>query len=434
MSHASIESGSGSHYLRFQELLKKLQDLIAAGEGDSPAADTVRDEMDSLWPQLTDDKRRRLRGLSADLYALSCAEIPRPVPTQKARDELPRRIREAFEGERFDEVLELLRFHPEFLPEHAVAYLRGRCWLQLDDFLPAVWFFDLAAALAPDHPSYAAMALNALVMAGQLDDAVERAHRAAFDSSSSSVLRMIAAQALFTAAKRVSTEKARTLYERVIETVTAALARQSPTDQLVNLPGLRSAGRLCRAMAHERLGNAGEASQEYDALLNDDPTDARSWLIAGLFELGRDRERADERFKEAIRLGTSTPWPYLFLAHSRLLARDYKSVVELAQHGLNLAQTNSERAILFEWLGIAQTELSAPVDLVRYLFDAAVTLDPLNMNIRKNCDAFELAISTGNSASSAAFASPPMPDIERAREALDNEQSKSSVMAQGLAA
>jgi hypothetical protein len=76
MSHASTESSSSSHYFRFQELLKKLQDLMAAGEGDSPAADSVRDEMDALWPQLTEDEGRRLRGLSADLYALKrCPEI-----------------------------------------------------------------------------------------------------------------------------------------------------------------------------------------------------------------------------------------------------------------------------------------------------------------------------------------------------------------------
>jgi tetratricopeptide (TPR) repeat protein len=434
MSHASTESSSSSHYFRFQELLKKLQDLMAAGEGDSPAGDSVRDEMDALWPQLTEEEGRRLRGLSADLYALSGEEIPRTTTSQKTRDELPLRIKEAFEGERFDEVLDLLRFRPEFLPGHAVAYLRGRCWLELDDFLPAAWFFDLAASLEPGHPSYAAMALNALTMGGRFDEAVERAHRAAADSSSSSVLLMTAAQALFTAAKHVSEEKARTLYERVIETVTAALARQSPTDRLVNLPGLRSAGRLCRAMAHERLGNVGEAGREYDGLLKDDPTDTRSWLIAGLFDLGRDPRRADERFEQAIRGGTSSPWPYLFLGHSCLLARDYKRVVELAQHGLNFAQTNSERAILFEWLGIAQAELSAPVDLVKYLFDAAVTLDPVNMNIRRNREAFEQAIGAGALASSAAFDSPPMPDIDQAREAVEAQQARSSVAAMGLAA
>ena len=107
---------------------------MAAGEGDSPAGDSVRDEMDALWPKLTEDEGRRLRGLSADLYALSGEEIPRTTTSQKTRDELPLRIRDALEGERFDEVLELLRLRPEFLPGHAVAYLRGRCWLELGSF------------------------------------------------------------------------------------------------------------------------------------------------------------------------------------------------------------------------------------------------------------------------------------------------------------
>ena len=55
----------------YGQLLLRLHDLIAKGQGDELGADAVRDEMDGPLHALTEAEQERLGGLSEDLYALA---------------------------------------------------------------------------------------------------------------------------------------------------------------------------------------------------------------------------------------------------------------------------------------------------------------------------------------------------------------------------
>ena len=57
-----------SQFAAHERLLHRLHALIVAGEGDSEAADALRDEMSATWHLLTDEQRAALRELSAQLY------------------------------------------------------------------------------------------------------------------------------------------------------------------------------------------------------------------------------------------------------------------------------------------------------------------------------------------------------------------------------
>jgi hypothetical protein len=50
--------------------LIRLDELMAAGRGDSTEADTLRDEMDHTWYEMSSDELDVARQLSADLYTL----------------------------------------------------------------------------------------------------------------------------------------------------------------------------------------------------------------------------------------------------------------------------------------------------------------------------------------------------------------------------
>ena len=76
----SIISQPSTDYLECTRRLRRLHDLIRSGDGDSEAADQLRDEMDGLWNRMTPEERKLSRDLSADLHSLG-----KPMPD---RDQL----------------------------------------------------------------------------------------------------------------------------------------------------------------------------------------------------------------------------------------------------------------------------------------------------------------------------------------------------------
>ncbi len=56
--------------LTYARLLRESHDLIARSLGDSPEAEVLAEQMDEPWYAMTAEEQRRMRGLSADLYAL----------------------------------------------------------------------------------------------------------------------------------------------------------------------------------------------------------------------------------------------------------------------------------------------------------------------------------------------------------------------------
>src|SRR4051812_9948198 len=57
--------------------LRELHRLAVAGRQDSPEADAVRDATDVPWQALTEVEKKRLSGLSEDLYSIT--DPPRPL-------------------------------------------------------------------------------------------------------------------------------------------------------------------------------------------------------------------------------------------------------------------------------------------------------------------------------------------------------------------
>src|SRR5271166_6101821 len=58
-------------YLATVRGLRELHELTATGRLDSPEADAVRDATDAPWRALTEEEKRRISGLSEDLYSIT---------------------------------------------------------------------------------------------------------------------------------------------------------------------------------------------------------------------------------------------------------------------------------------------------------------------------------------------------------------------------
>ena len=76
VSHGSSAINTSSNYLAIVRGLRELHQLRPAGREDSAEADAVRDATDTAWEGLTKVEKKRLSGLSEDLYSVSDPERP----------------------------------------------------------------------------------------------------------------------------------------------------------------------------------------------------------------------------------------------------------------------------------------------------------------------------------------------------------------------
>lgn len=167
------EFTANPHFEEYERLLIELHLLIAAEEGDTDLADEVRDRMDGPWRNLSDAERRRLDGLSADLYMLQGDEVYTHVESPARVQLLGIQAREAQETGDWDRVLRLLRTRPASAPRAAVAKQRCRAYSALGQWRPAALFAQYALTLDPSNRFTRYELLFALAQAGMLERGLE---------------------------------------------------------------------------------------------------------------------------------------------------------------------------------------------------------------------------------------------------------------------
>jgi len=105
-------------YVEYVHQLLELHDLIARGELESEKADQLREEMDVNWYALSADEMERAGIISADLDMLVNDEVFRTVPPeQRTQEWFAPRFTDAWENQRWDDALALLRAGPPYLFE-----------------------------------------------------------------------------------------------------------------------------------------------------------------------------------------------------------------------------------------------------------------------------------------------------------------------------
>lgn len=164
-------------YREYQQLLVELHRMIADGRNQSPEAAKLRQRMERVEANLSEDEIVRLNALSADLSMIHDREIPEPeVSSRISRDDIPRRMKLTFEQRKWEDVLELLRADVSQLwPAAQIAYVRSRAYEGLGELAPAIAFMDEAARRAPKNANYRALALRLLWEDNQYQEAFLRA-------------------------------------------------------------------------------------------------------------------------------------------------------------------------------------------------------------------------------------------------------------------
>ena len=152
-------------------LLLVLHDLIAQGKGDDLEADQVRDQMEAPWCGMTDSQQELVNGLSADLYTIGGERERHGEPTGEATHGFERAVQHG----NWDEALRLVRLAETTLPPDEVAFVRGICWMHLNQPSVAMRFFDEVERHRTLSDSQLILVLTCLMQGGRFAEAADRA-------------------------------------------------------------------------------------------------------------------------------------------------------------------------------------------------------------------------------------------------------------------
>jgi tetratricopeptide (TPR) repeat protein len=256
----------------YEQLLLRVHELIAAGEGDSEEADELRERMDAPWHRLTEAEQTRLRGLSGDLYLISGTEIPdEPFPVRFKPEAWVEQLQEARDWNDWGTVLGLVRRRPASIFLESAALLRAQAYDALGHPNAGLAFLDFAYRANKADPAYRAVRMLMASNAGRLAEAVADAERALQGREKDiSVLVAAADVLLMYASTREPAAKIETL-RRTLEVVRPALSRTATAG--ATPMSLIACAHLIRTAALWELGETADALTALDAAIDADPGD-----------------------------------------------------------------------------------------------------------------------------------------------------------------
>lgn len=369
----------------YEAALVRLQQTIAESGLDAPAADDARAEIERLWPKLGEDERTLVQDLGGDLDMIDGTEIA--LESANPRDVLAR-VGKAWDRKdrQSDEVLSLLRFVPDQLPQEKLAYVRARAWSHLGFHRAALCFFDFASARQPGVPAFRVMALNELTVLGDFEELGRRAKTEILRPDTPVLTQLAALRALYWVTMRDpamagdngKADLLRDLAARFEEALRDPSAHARPGHESSVVGSLVVLGFI-----YQRLGDRARTSDAYGRALAIKPSDESALVARGLLVAASDPAAASADFEAAIALNTRLWWPYAHVALTQLEEGRYADTLSTTQRGLSLPIAETLRANFYELAGLAAYHLN-DVAAARQLLEAARVLAPFNERIAAN--------------------------------------------------
>lgn len=383
-------------FLKYVRLLNDLHTAIREGKDESTEGGNIRDQMDEPGSRLSPDEIAGVHGISADFYS-----VTDPLPTRilqrtaDVNDDVAEALR-ARAAKDFNRALEILRRRAEYLEPAALAFQRGRTWMEAGEPTIATLFLERASELLPSNPNYPAVALHAL-LAADPQRARQRARDILQNSDSEPPrLVLIACQILFFEARESAREDAKAALSALVTAIRNAMARMVISGEAQILPSLFHQAFALLGLCFERLGDPTEALKCYNQGLTLDPGDPLLLMVRGMLLYAQDSLAAVRDFEHAIQRGSSLVWPYYFLSHHFLLSMSYRECLRTSTEGLQREASDGVRADLYEWIAISHASLGAPKQVVEASFQSALGLAPSNERIGANYELYERSHSASN--------------------------------------
>jgi tetratricopeptide (TPR) repeat protein len=359
---------------RYEALLVQLHGEMRAGRGEAQPAENLRSEMATLWYDLGDEEAKLFDELSEDLYLVEGERAIVPLAEGETVDAVWLELAKAFKSEENQRALALSRKLP--FVDARTAYAIGRCWERIGFSRAAVCFYDFANELE-SKAAYEVSALEALVRAGALDEAAERAQAIEKRPIVSGTLLLEVASVLHRTAGRVEKSQRQSTFQRVVQMVETAWDDRSA------LASVRAMGLVVAGFSYQSLGKPELALRSFERAVAVHASEG-PLLSRGLALLHTDRSRALRDFTAAVKLGTSLDWPYLYAAQHALEAGRFAEAERFCEAGVAVTKQPEVRGRLLEWWAIAAAQLGRTAGEVTALFDQATAELPLDLVLRRN--------------------------------------------------
>jgi tetratricopeptide (TPR) repeat protein len=375
-------------YLQSIRGLHRLHALALEGRDESPEADAVRDGLEQPWYLLSDIEKRRITGLSEDLYSLGEPQREVKPPNPQVQRKLIEAYKAQQEGD-WDRALELLRRWGTYIEPALLAYLRGGIWREAGDYATAALFYRHAAESAPEDANYKALYLYCLDKSNSDTASAQAARILAEDESHPPVVVERAAHIRLKSTIDLQYSEAFSVWSELAQVLERAIRRCEGDEPGRSNETGRTKVRILILLGSlfDQLGRHEEAIRSYNQGLAVDPDNDALLVARGILRYGVDSHAADD-FLRAIQNGSRLPWPYYFLAHSYLVNNRFEKCRSICEKSLALEMPDEVRASLLEWLAISRSEGGFPPDEVRSAFEAAMRLAPDRDQLRRNFAAF----------------------------------------------
>ena len=377
------------NYLAVARGIRALHRLGLEGRDDSPEAEAIRDASDGPWEALSETERRRISGLSEDLYAISEPASRAEEMNPQAQEKLVEAVTAREHGE-WDRALELLRRWSKHVSPPLLSYLRGLVWLETGDPETAALFFGHASNLEPQNGSYLAFYLHA--------PGVVRSNRGAasvgeilHDSDNFPPLVVWrAADIVFKGIRQSVEAKSAVRIRTLVPILERALTK---IEEDADSPDRSTFGSTTGLLGfcHELLGNTQAAIGCYSRGLHVDPNSDGLLVARGILLYGSS-PRAITDFELAVMNGTPLILAYYCLAHHYLVSGRFKDCLVMCERAYGMSAPNTVMSEMAEWGAISQAECGFSDEAVRSSFENAIRLDPSNERVRRNLAAFEAAL------------------------------------------
>lgn len=359
----------------------------AISPDDHESRRSLSEEIEMCLEALPDDRKPVLSALRRDLDMIDGHDEP---TAPEAPADIAARVAQAFVRREFVPMREMLREWPPAAGEDVRAFVRAQAWSALGFRLAAVAFFEHASGLSK-HPRYQAALLDALVRAGRILEASERA-ASVLERADDARLLLKALQARFLAVRYEPRHRRRQAAEGVLGAIEATVQRIG-TGAIVRHPSALAEIEVLRGFVlRNRLGRPSEARQAFNRAVEIDPSSEAARVARGTHELLHgSADAAAEDLKAAVDDGTAIVPAYGFLAWTLLQLKRYEECESVCERGLRLPVLPSLRAALLEMRAFAHAERGLPIaESIGWVREAA-RLVPSNERTKGNLRLFERA-------------------------------------------
>jgi tetratricopeptide (TPR) repeat protein len=377
-------------YLQSIRGLLRLHALTLEGQDESAEAQAILDSLERPWYGLSEAEKKRIKGLSEDLYSISDSPklaIPsNPQATQKLIE-----AAEARQQGEWDRALELLRRWGQYLEPALLSYQRGCVWHDAGDDSTASLFLRHAAEFEPDNTQYKGAYLIALERSNPAE-AGSQAWEILNQNDAAPIIVVRAGSILFKSTSSMDQADRTPILEQLIEVFSAAYHRMKIVEvnesRRVESPQVVVTLAFFLGACHDVLGDIQSAVRYFNIAVAMSPDDPNLLIARGVARYGVSPEAVDD-LSLAVQKGAKRIWPHFFLAHHNLVTAHFDECARNCERALDFEGPDEVKALLHEWLAISRAELGLPASMVRSAFEAAVRLAPDSDEIRANFEAFE---------------------------------------------